>query len=114
MSIVGKRVKLEYGDQNDQFEDILPREGKVVSRHRNESVRDWYLVSLDSPFEYDGTINPLVLIRSRWKDRKIGRIGVTSVFLLLIHNEKDVSHPEIDIDNFRHVAWADAKIIKST
>ena len=111
MGIEGKRVKLEYGDQNDAFVSIFPREGKILTRHKTENVDDWYLVELDKPFQYEGEKNKIILIRSRWQGKKIGRLGVTSVFVLLINNKEDVSHTEINIDNFNHVVWADAKII---
>ncbi len=111
MSIEGKRVKLEYGDQNNEFESIFPREGKILTRHKTESVDDWYLVDLDKPFQYEGKENSQILIRSRWQGKKISRLGVTSVFVLLINNQQDVSQQQINIDNFNHVAWADAKII---
>jgi len=111
MSIEGKRVRLEYGDQNDAFESILPREGRILSRHRTDNVDDWYLVELDNPFDYEGKENQQILIRSRWQGRKIGRLGVTSVFVLLINKKEDVSKPEINIENFNHVVWAEAKII---
>jgi len=111
MSIEGKRIKLEYGDQNDEFETIFPREGEILTRHKTELVDDWYLVELDNPFQYEGKDNRQLLIRSRWQGKKIGRLGVTSVFVLLINKQEDVSQPDIDIDNFNHAVWADAKII---
>jgi hypothetical protein len=111
MSIVGKRVRLEYGDQNYSFESIFPREGKILSRHKTENVDDWYLIDLDNSFQYKGKEHKQILIRSRWQGKKIGRLGITSVFVLLINNKEDVSHPEININNFDHVVWAEAKII---
>lgn len=111
MNIEGKRVRLEYGDQNDAFESIFPREGQILTRHKTDNVNDWYLVDLDNLFEYEGKENRQILIRSRWQGSKIGRLGVTSVFVLLINKKEDVSKPEINIENFNHAVWADAKII---
>jgi len=115
-SIIGSRAKIDYHDQNETLASLLPRRGTVVQQLRAEGgVDDWFLIKLDIPFDYpikspDGfSFTYLhcesILVRSRWKGHRIGDNKPTSVFILLIPDEKQIMNEPISIEKFYHVAW---------
>ena len=115
-SLVGTRLRIEYFDQNDNFAAFLPRLGTIVRQITAEKrVKDWYLVELDEPFEYQFqnqnsfTFTLLnceyFLIRSRWKGYKIGDEEPTSVYILLIKDFSLLKNEPIKVEQFCHVAW---------
>jgi len=115
-SIIGSRVKIDYYDQNEKLVSLLPRRGIVTRQLQAEGgVDDWFLIRLDIPFDYpikspDGfSFTYLhcedILVRSRWKKHRIGGNKPTSVFILLIQDEKQLLNDPIDIEKFYHVAW---------
>jgi len=115
-SIIGSRAKIDYHDQNETLASLLPRRGTVVQQLRAEDgVDDWFLIKLDIPFDYpikspDGfSFTYLhcenILVRSRWKGHQIGDHKPTSVFILLIPDEKQLLNEPINIEKFYQVAW---------
>ena len=115
-SLVGTRLRIEYFDQNDSFATFLPRLGTIVRQVAGEKkVKDWSLVELDEPFEYqiqnqNSFTSTLLnceyfLIRSRWKGYKIGDDEPTSVFILLIKDFSLLKNEPIKVEQFYHVAW---------
>ena len=112
--MIGKRIRVEYFDQNYRLEPILPRSGVIERQLASESVDDWFLLRLDEPFDYQiaidqfnfrGIHNTHLLIRSRWHDSRIGDLEPTSVFILLIPDSKSLEESPIHIESFHHVAW---------
>ena len=114
--IIGTRLKVEYFDQNDHFALQLPRYGIITRQLQAEhGVNDWFLLTLDEPFDYQFksqgsfTLEQLhceqILIRSRWKDHRVGDKTPTSVFILLIRDEEYLNKEPIQIEKFYHVAW---------
>jgi hypothetical protein len=115
-SPVGKHVKIEYHDQNDNFAFILPRYGVITRKISAEhNIHDWFVVKLEKPFDYrirttDAIYFDLlhcekILIRSRWKKHQIGDQNPTSVFILLIRDENLLNSEPIKVEMFCHVAW---------
>ena len=97
-SLIGTRVRIEYFDHSEHMASILPRQGNIIRQLQAENnVNDWFLVELDEPFEYQIKVaEPFtfrilncdrILIRSRWKGKRIGDKKPTSVFILLIIDE---------------------------
>lgn len=102
--LIGKKIQIEYGDQNINFEKIFPKTGEIISRHITDNVDDWFLVKLDEPFEYNGRNNDKILIRSRWEEATIKDSDV-SVFVLLIPHAELIKYEKIDVEEFEHVTW---------
>lgn len=119
---IGRRVRLEYEDQNESFARHLPVEGRI-SRRCTESTgpEDWLLVQLDGPIEYQREVDPgsqserltvqRVLIRSRWADMPIGPGVSPSVFLLLVRQSQEVSESGLIVDDFIHACWARCHVL---
>ena len=107
--LIGKKIVLEYGDHNTDFESIFHRSGKITSRHITDNVNDWYLVNLDEPFDYNGRVNTQVLIRSRWKGVKI-QDDDASVFVLLIPDPELITDEKINFEDYEHVVWGSTRL----
>lgn len=109
------RVRVEYFDQNESFARLLPRSGTIVNRctdvHGN---RDWWMVELDEPVEYQLKVGELYqyklvnighfLIRSRVVGKRVGSKEPVSVFILAVENGPTVPEP-FDPKSYPHVAW---------
>jgi len=106
-NLIGRTISIEYFDQNNDFESIFPRTGRILSRHITDNANDWYLIDLDEPFKYNGRNNNQLLIRSRWEGETLKN---TSVFVLLIPDQELVKNEIINIDEFEHVAWGSTKL----
>jgi hypothetical protein len=115
-SLIGARLRIEYFDQNELFASVLPRYATIIRQLQAEhNVDDWFLLKLDEPFDYpisrkdSSALEPLhcdqILIRSRWKGFRVGDGEPTSVFILLIRDEKHLTKEPIQIEEFFHVAW---------
>jgi len=51
--MIGKRVVIEYSDENEAFATMLPRRGSIIRRFTSlNGVDDWFEVKLDEPFDY--------------------------------------------------------------
>jgi hypothetical protein len=117
-SILGARVRIEYGDHNESFRSVLPVHGRIT-RHilAEHGVQDWFLVSLDRPFDFeieDASQKKRemlhcekIIIRSRLKGQRIGGPAPASVFILLIRDEKSLRRKPIIVDQFYHAAWGE-------
>jgi hypothetical protein len=105
-SIVGRRIWLEYFDQNDRFEKAFtPQYCKILKRFSSiGGTRDWYLVELEKAFDYEQTFYAHLMIRSRWADCCIGGKEMTSVFIILVPDPSNLKDPfQVDMSLF--VAW---------
>jgi hypothetical protein len=98
--MINSRVKVEYDDQNEAFAEFLPRTGRIVKQCKSKSgIENWFLVSLDEPFEYQ-SVRPdkspvqtfqcnSFLIRSRWEGHEIRQEESVPVFIMLAFRESD-------------------------
>jgi hypothetical protein len=113
---VAQRMIIDYFDHNETFAPLLPRSG-VVSHICSDIYgnSDWYLVSLDEPFDYQQKVGEpfafrLVhiahfLIRSRWAGYAIEDRVPTSVFVLLVEESQLPVQEPFDPSTFFHVCW---------
>src|SRR5436309_680925 len=85
-NVVGTRIWLDYSDQNNKFEEAFtPQACGVLKRFTDANgQKDWYLVKLDIPFDYEGKRYDHLMIRSRWVGCKIGAKEPTTVFIVLV------------------------------
>ncbi len=102
----GPRLRLAYFDQNEEFAEILPRDGAVERTVRAKDGTAWALFFLDLPVDYEGQTYSYFLLRSRWRDHAIGDGTQTSVFVLLVNDVGKVRNG-FSVDDFRHVAWGE-------
>ena len=111
-----KRVRIEYDDQNESFRSVLPRRGAIVGIFWDRSDnKDWALVHLDEPFEWQLRVGEPYqfrllhidhfLIKSRWSDHAIGDTEPTSVFVLLVERGFVPQGSVIEVRKYVHVVW---------
>ena len=100
------RLRIEYFDQNERFASLLPREG-VVDRilEFTDSKGPWFLVTLDTPIQYEGKDYEQLLLMSRWNGYPIGGHEPTSVFVLLVPRDGKALESSRSYKEFLHVAW---------
>jgi hypothetical protein len=105
-NLVGKRIWLDYFDQNTKFEQAYtPQACEVLRRMMSvDGADDWYLVKLNKAFTYEGFEYANLLIRSRWAGCKIGGKQETSVFILLAPDADRLSNP-FELDTSLYLAW---------
>ena len=120
--MVGLKIKIDYYDQNEDFAKFLPRSGQIMQQLTDEyGNNDWFLVELDEAFDYQlktgenfqfKLINcDKFLIRSRWRDQQINSKDGTSIFIMLIPDEKKLANVPIRISDYVHIAWGYAKTV---
>lgn len=104
--IVGRRIWLDYYDQNEKFEKaFLPQSCEVVRRFVDEfGLEDWYLVRLTAPLCYNDKPYGHLMIRSRWADCALGGKEPTSVFIVLVP-DPDVISERFHLDRSLFIAW---------
>ena len=115
---VGKRIKVEYFDQDENFAKCLPRTGIIKSQVRiSNNKKNWFSVYLDEPIDYQIKLSEShnykllhcreILISSRWEDYEIGSNKSTSVSILLpINDNWQNSHKNFyDFSDFKLIAW---------
>ena len=104
--IVGTRIWLDYSDQNNKFDKAFtPHACQVVRQFTDDDgQKDWYLIRLDLPFEYEDESYDHLMIRSRWVGCKIGDEDPTAVFIVLVPNPERLSEP-FHVDRALYVGW---------
>ena len=104
--IVGKKIWLEYFDQNYKFEEAFtPQYCSVLQRLSEVSgADDWYLVELATPVQYNEMAYSHLLIRSRWDGCRIGEKEPTAVFIVLAPEPSAVVSP-FKMDHSLYIAW---------
>ena len=105
------RLRIAYFDQNSRFERLLPRAG-VVERivPCKDSKLTWYLLRLEAPLQYEGSVIDRFIIASRWQGHPVGMEEPTSVFILVVSAGSEVGDT-FCISEFGHVAWGMAEVI---
>src|SRR5258706_4013456 len=104
--IVGTRIWLDYFDQNYMFEDACtPQACDIIRRFTDDyGQKDWYLIKLEIPFDYEGKRYDHLMIRSRWVGCKIGGKKPTAVFIVLVPNPQHLRDP-FHMERPLYVAW---------
>jgi hypothetical protein len=111
MDIIGKKVLLAYSDQNEDYGQLLPRIGTIEKRLASDNVDNWFLFNLDEPFNYNGTTNTKLLIRSRWQGIEIGNEDNVSVFIVQIPDNSVIKGNTVNILQENLMAWGTANVI---
>ena len=110
------RVRIEYVDQNESFGKVLPRRGTIVRTFRETSTgKEWSLLRLDEPFEWQHKIGePFqfrvlkvdhLLVASRWIGVNIGGPEPAAVFIALVDEGFVPSGEALDIRQYVFIAW---------
>jgi hypothetical protein len=121
---IGRRVRLEYEDQNESFARHLPVEGTIAGRCiASPGSEDWLVVELDAAIDYQHDTGvgsqprslavARVLIRSRWASMPVAPGASTSVFLLLVEPSQEVPESGLIIDDFIHACWARCHVLQA-
>jgi hypothetical protein len=106
-------VRIRLSDfENTSVAKAVPNAGLCGVVVRRLALTDWgdnwFLLQLDTPFEYYGRPQQQVLIRSRLVNYELGRDPWTSVFMLLVPNSAVLDKPIHTSQDFEHVTWASA------
>ena len=98
--------------ENTSVAQAVPSTGLCGVVVRRLALTDWgdswFLLQLDTPFEYHGRPQQQVLIRSRLVNYELGRDPQTSVFVLLVPNSAVLDNAVHTSQDFEHVTWATA------
>lgn len=108
-NLIGEKIVIEYFDQNENFKAICPQSGKIVREHIDQYKNVWYLIKLDKPIDYYPHEYTHFLVRSRWVGYDIKGDKPTSVFVMLIPDEKALEKNPININDFEMAFWGMVK-----
>ena len=112
--LTGTRVKVDPFDSEPPY---LPISGTITRRVTAlNNVSNWFVLSTDTPIEYQQEIPPgpftfrrvvvtNILIRSRWEGHEIGDEEPTSVFILIPPDQELLSNEPINPEDFIFDAW---------
>ncbi len=100
----GTRLRLSYGDHNDEFARELPKDGEIMRTVTSSDGKQWVLLKLDAPVTWRRETYRCLLLRSRWRGYPIGGKEPASVFILLVPAESCVTE-RFRLSAFEHVAW---------
>jgi len=101
-NLVGKRIWLEYFDQNYKFEEAFTPQYCTIRRQYTDE-KSWHLVELDIPVRYEGVTYDHLLIASRWVGGNVGAAEPTAVFIVLVPNPNDAESSFLD--QSLYIAW---------
>lgn len=105
------RLRIEYFDQNDNFERLLPRACTVERTiPALDSSLTWYLLKLDASLRYEDTVIDRFMVASRWWGNSVGGPKPTSVHILIVPEGTEVGN-SFSTAQFGHVAWGLAHAI---
>jgi hypothetical protein len=104
--IIGKRVLVEYFDQNYHFETIFPLTG-TVTKKIPVGKQTFFVVQLDKSFCYENKDFDKIVIRERHAGFYIGDEGEIHVHIFL--PKKELTKEHYDLTDFDHVVWATIK-----
>jgi len=108
------RLRIDYFDQNDKFEKLLPRSGTVERTiPANDSALTWYLLKLDEPLDCEGSAINRLYIASRWRYQSVGDFEPTSVFVLLVPAGTIVGQ-SFSTSQYAQVVWGMANTLTNS
>jgi hypothetical protein len=106
-------IRVRYFDQNETFAKSIPKHGLIGRVARQLSLRDWgddwLVLTLTSPFDYEGHSYQQIVVKSRWKDHHLGGASETSVFILLCSDPNVLCKSVPESADFNFVAWGMAE-----
>ena len=105
-NILGKKVLVEYFDQNTDFETIFPLTGKVTEKIKVGN-QDFFVVQFDKSFVCDNSNFDKIVIKERHAGYYIGGEGEIHVHVCL--PKKELTKDHYELSDFDHVVWATIK-----
>ncbi len=107
--IIGKRVTVDYFDQNMAFETIFPPTG-TVTKSIKVNTTTFFLIKLDTEFTYDNSVFDTIAVRERAVGQVLGYDRETDVHVLLPKTKLDKE--KYSSSEFDHVVWATLELMK--
>lgn len=103
---IGRKILVEYFDQNYNFESIFPLTGIIIEKIKVGN-RDHFVVHPDKSFYYKNKDFDKIVITERHAEHNIGSDGEIHVHVLLPTTE--LTKNNYEFTDFDHVAWATIK-----
>jgi hypothetical protein len=104
--IIGKKVLVNYFDQNTDFESIFPMTGAVTGKIKVGN-QDFFVVQFDKSFVYHNRDFDKIAIKERHAGNYIGSDGEIHVHVCL--PKKELTKDNYELTDFDHVVWATIK-----
>jgi hypothetical protein len=101
--VIGRRVRVNYFDQNYHFETIFPLKG-IVTKVIKIKDNDFFLIKLDKSFTYESVDYDTIAVRERAVGQALGVDKETDVHVLL--PKVTLDKEQYAFDEFYHVVWA--------
>jgi hypothetical protein len=105
-SLVGKQLTFNKFRQDNKLGDIFPLTGTVTRRVTLANEKDWVLVALTSPFDFNGRTVENVLIKSKDGTTIKSKNKNQLVFFRLVYDLNDLVEGDNESSNFPFVDWA--------
>ena len=105
-NIIGKKVLVEYFDQNINFETIFPLIG-IVTEKIKVGNQNFFVVQFDKSFVYDNSNFDKIVIKERHTGYYIGSEGEIHIHVCL--PKKELTEDHYELSDFNHVVWATIK-----
>ncbi|MEO8149324.1 MAG: hypothetical protein ABI723_16885 [Bacteroidia bacterium] len=104
-SLVGKQITFNQFRQDNQLGDIFPLEGTILKRVTLSQEKDWLLVQLTTPFEYDGKPVSHALVKR--KDGETIKLKTKNqiAYFRLVYNFNEIIAENNDSSKFPFVDW---------
>jgi len=102
------KIRIEYGDHNDKFEEELPVSGLIIKYPIcSENNLKWYLIELDNAVNWEGKSYRHVLIASRWEGHSIDYEDGVSIYILLVPNGDPLitGQNQFSYKTYKLVSW---------
>ena len=109
------RARLEYEDQNEDFACHLPVTGRLSRQVPGSDGRQWWIMTLDAPLEYQHKVGePFqyrlvrtteLVLGNRWPDQVIGERAPAPVHILVPLEAAATRGDSVRLDAFAQVAW---------
>lgn len=107
--LIGKRIVLDKSGENEAFDRHLPRAATAVRQIGLEDWgRDWLVLRLHEPFDYDGYSVGDCLVRARWSGCPIGS-EFCPVFVLTDPQQSLGSKQAWVSADFAFVSWGEVR-----
>lgn len=108
-TIIGRRVLVEYFDQNTNFEIIFPLCGTVTQKIKVGN-NTFFVIEFEKSFVYERCDYDKIAIKERHAGYYIGAEGEIHVHVCL--PRKELKQDRYELTDFDHVVWATIKKIK--